>query len=77
MSQDRVGGDTVRLTQEFLAFMLGVLRPTVTLAAATLQQAGPIRYRRGVIQVLDRAGLEESACECYEKVRKEYERLLC
>jgi CRP-like cAMP-binding protein len=77
MSQDRVGGDTVNLTQEFLGLMLGVLRPTVTLAATTLQHAGLIRYQRGTIDVINRRGLEENACECYEKVRKEYERLLC
>lgn len=45
--------------------------------AGTLQKAGFIRYRRGVIDVLDRAGLEETSCECYSVVRKEYERLLC
>ena len=77
MSHDRVGGDTVQLTQEFLGLMLGVQRPTVTLAATALQNAGLIRYQRGVIDVINREGLEASACECYEKVRKEYERLMC
>jgi CRP-like cAMP-binding protein len=76
-SHDRVGQDTVRLTQEFLALMLGVQRAGVTLAAAQVQKAGFIRYRRGVIDVLDREGLEASACDCYSIVRKEYERLLC
>ena len=77
MSHDRVGDDTVRLTQDFLAQMLGVRRASVSVVAATLQNAGVIRYRRGIIDVLDRAGLEESSCECYGVVREEYERLLC
>jgi CRP-like cAMP-binding protein len=74
---DRVGQDRVELTQEFLAVMLGVQRPSVTLAATALQKAGLIRYRRGVIDVVDRAALETTACECYGIVRKEFERLLC
>jgi CRP-like cAMP-binding protein len=73
---DRIGGGTLRLTQEFLAEMLGVYRPTVTLVARNLQAAGLIRYRRGVVEVLDRAGLEEVSCECYRAVRAQYERLL-
>jgi CRP-like cAMP-binding protein len=77
MSHDRVGGDTVRLTQDFPAQMLGVRRASVSVVAATLQKAGFIRYRRGIIDVLDRAGLEEGSCECYGVVRREYERLLC
>jgi CRP-like cAMP-binding protein len=77
MTHDCVGMDTVPLTQEFLAMMLGVQRPTVSLAAMTLQNAGFISYRRGEIEVLDRPGLEESSCECYALVRKEFERLLC
>ena len=76
-SHDRVGDNTVALTQEFLAIMLGVQRPGVTLAAAQLQNAGYITYRHGVIEVIDRAGLEASSCECYAIVRREYERLLC
>jgi CRP-like cAMP-binding protein len=76
-THDRAGGsDTFDLTQEFLADMLGVTRPSVSVAAHTLQMAGLIRYRRGQITVLDREALEESACECYASVRKEYERLL-
>lgn len=77
MSHDRAGTDKVGLTQEFLAMMLGVQRPTVTVAATTLQKAGLIKYRRGEIEVLDRVALEQSSCECYAIVRKEYERLLC
>lgn len=76
-THDRVGDHTLPLTQEFLALMLGVQRPTVSLAATTLQKAGLIRYRRGVIEVLDRAGLESASCSCYRVVRSEFERLLC
>jgi CRP-like cAMP-binding protein len=75
-THDRVPGDTYELTQEFLADMLGVTRPSVTVAARTLQEAGLIRYRRGQITVLDRNGLEEASCECYATVRREYERLV-
>jgi CRP-like cAMP-binding protein len=77
MSHDRVGSDQIQLTQDFLAQMLGVRRASVSIVAATLQKAGFIRYRRGLIDVLDRRGLEESSCECYAVVRTEYERLLC
>jgi CRP-like cAMP-binding protein len=76
-SHDRVGKDEVPLTQEFLALMLGVHRPGVTLAAAQLQKAGFISYRRGCVEVLDRQGLEASCCDCYGIIRKEFERLLC
>lgn len=73
---DRVSVDTVQLTQEFLADMLGVQRTTVTAVAGSLQTKGLIRYRRGVVDILDRAGLESMACECYGAVRRGYERLL-
>jgi CRP-like cAMP-binding protein len=73
---DRIDGDTVSLTQEFLADMLGVQRTTVTAVAGGLQAKGLIRYRRGVVDILDRAGLEASACECYASVRGIYDRLL-
>ena len=76
MLRDRVGTDTLNLTHEFLAEMLGVQRPTVTLIARTLQSAGLIRYRRGVVEIVDRAGLEEASCECYGTVRANYARLL-
>jgi CRP-like cAMP-binding protein len=75
MTHDRVGKDSFPLTQQFLAEMLGVHRPTVTVAARMLQQAGLIRYSRGVVTVLDRAGLENAACECYRIVRRRFERL--
>lgn len=74
--RDRIDSDTVALTQEFLADMLGVQRTTVTAVAGALQAKGLIRYRRGVVDILDRAGLEASACECYDTVRRTYERLL-
>ncbi|HEX2829818.1 MAG TPA: Crp/Fnr family transcriptional regulator [Burkholderiales bacterium] len=77
MSHDRAGGDRIALTQEFLAQMLGVRRATVSVAAGELQKAGLIRYNRGVINVLDRERLEQSSCECYAVVRREFERLLC
>lgn len=64
------------MTQELVASMLGVRREGITEAAGTLQQAGYISYRRGHITVLDRAGLERRACECYQVVRKELRRLL-
>jgi CRP-like cAMP-binding protein len=73
---DRIDSSTVSLTQEFLADMLGVQRTTVTVVARALQAAGLIRYRRGVVDILDRAGLEAIACECYGAVRRNYERLL-
>ena len=75
MTHDRVGSDELNLTQEFLAQMLGVRRPSVTVVAGILQQAKLIEYRRGRVKILDREGLEEGACECYEVVRREFERL--
>src|ERR1017187_9997253 len=63
------------VTQELAADMLGVCREDITEAAAKLHQAGIIRYRRGHITVLDRAGLECHACECYEEVKREFDRL--
>ena len=74
--RDRIDTNTVSLTQEFLADMLGVQRTTVTVVARALQAAGLIRYRRGVVDILDRQGLEAIACECYGAVRRNYERLL-
>jgi hypothetical protein len=62
--------------QEFLAQMPGVRRPTVSIAAGMLQQAGMIRYVRGRIRVLDRERLQSAACECYALIRREYERLV-
>jgi Mn-dependent DtxR family transcriptional regulator len=76
MTMDRVGGDEIRVTQETIAHMLGVRREGVTEAAIKLQKAGVIRYARGRIQVLGRAGLEARSCECHGVVKREYERLL-
>jgi CRP-like cAMP-binding protein len=73
---DRVNSDTIPLTQEFLGQMLGVRRTTVTIVARMLQAAGMIRYRRGVIQIIDRAALEEGACECYATTRAQFDALL-
>jgi CRP-like cAMP-binding protein len=75
-THDRVDGDTFELKQEFLAFMLGTARPTVSLAAETLKTAGLIDYRRGVVSVLDREGLESVSCACYEQIRKQYSTLV-
>ncbi len=75
-SQDRAGSDTFQLTQEFLSHMLGVRRPSVTVAAGTLQQGGLIRYTRGRVEILDRAGLEAASCECYGVIVAAYERLV-
>jgi CRP-like cAMP-binding protein len=76
MTQDRVGADTFQLTQEFLAQMLGVRRPTVSQTASVLQSAGLIRYSRGRVTVVDRDGLEAASCGCYELLRTEFARLL-
>jgi CRP-like cAMP-binding protein len=76
MTQDRVGHDEFPLTQEFLAYMLGARRASVTIAAGILARAGLIRYTRGKIKVLDRARLEEASCECYGVIQREYERLV-
>ena len=76
MTQDRVGHEEFPLTQEFLAYMLGARRASVTIAAGILARAGLIRYTRGKIQVLDRVRLEEASCECYGIIQREYERLV-
>ena len=76
LSLDRLQSDDLVMTQELIANMLGVRREGVTEAAGRLQDAGLIRYRRGHITVLDRAGLESRTCECYAVVKKEYDRLL-
>jgi CRP-like cAMP-binding protein len=75
-SADRMESESLNLTQEFLAQMLGVQRSTVTVAAGDLQRAGMIGYSRGKIQILDRAKLSEVACECYRIVSSSYERVL-
>ena len=76
LSLDRLPTPQLVMTQELIANMLGVRREGVTEAAANLQRAGLISYRRGHITVLDRKGLEQRTCECYSVVQKEYQRLL-
>ena len=76
LSHDRLDSDELTMTQELIANMLGVRREGVTVAAGRLQAAGLIRYHRGHIAILDRAGLEARACECYQVVRDEFKRLL-
>jgi CRP-like cAMP-binding protein len=76
MAHDRAAGDEFPMTQEFLAMMLCVHRPGVTVAARLFQQAGLIRYGHGHIAVTDREGLEAAACECYGTVRRQFEQLL-
>jgi CRP-like cAMP-binding protein len=75
-AHDRVGSDEFALTQDALAQMLGVRRASVSAAAGRLQHRGLIRYRRGLMTIIDRAGLEQVSCECYRIISAEYERLL-
>jgi CRP-like cAMP-binding protein len=75
-ARDLGGGDTLHFTQEFLAQILGVSRTTVTLVARQLQAAGLIKYRRGVIRLVNDEGLEEGACECRNVIKTHHERLL-
>jgi CRP-like cAMP-binding protein len=70
-ARDRLDGNTIGLTHEFLSQMLGVRRTTVTVIASMLQEAGFIRYHRGQIEIVDRPGLEGRACECYGAIRRQ------
>jgi CRP-like cAMP-binding protein len=72
---ERARSDEFQLIQELLAEMVGSRRPTVSDAAATLQKAGLIQYRRGEVRILDRTGLETISCECYNAISKAYEQL--
>ncbi len=74
--RDRIDDDVIRLTHDFLAQMLAVRRPTVSLIAYGLQQAGLIRYQRGKITIIDRAGLERGACECVGALREKTQRII-
>jgi CRP-like cAMP-binding protein len=74
-TQDRVHEKTFPLTQEFLALMLGVRRPSVSKTAGILAKAGLISYVRGRITILNRAGLEAASCECYRVIRHEFDQL--
>ena len=76
MAHDRAGGDEMALTQEFMAFMLGVHRPSITVTAGILQRAGLIRYTASRVTVLDRPSLEAAACACYGVVRRRFAVLL-
>lgn len=76
LSLDRLPDNNLTMTQELIANMLGVRREGVTEAAGNVQRAGLIKYRRGHITVINRAGLEERVCECYKVVKKEFDRLL-
>lgn len=76
LSLDRLSADDLNMTQELIANMLGVRREGVTEAAGRLQRAGLIEYSRGHIRVLDRPKLEKQVCECYQVVKKEFDRLL-
>lgn len=76
LSLDRLPSNELRMTQELIANMLGVRREGVTEAAGHLQKAGLIQYSRGKITVIDRKGLEERVCECYQVVKRETDRLM-
>ena len=75
-THDRVGREEFYLTQEFLSQMLGVRRASVSEVASAFQEEGLISYRRGNLRVRDRFGVEAVACECYDVIAKEFERLL-
>jgi len=76
MANNRNAGDTFSLTQQFLGEMMGVRRASVTETMNELRRRKLLTYTRGVIRILDRAGLEEVSCECYETIRQAFEELL-
>lgn len=76
MSHDRVGRDRFDLTQQFLAAMLGVRRPGVTVAMGALEKAGLIGHTRGSVTVVNRTGLEKASCECYRTIRERQSKLI-
>ncbi len=76
MTHDRVAAQKFPLSQEFLGQMLGVRRAGVSEVASKLQKAGLIRYNRGVIEIMNRSGLEKASCECYGVIQQEFDRLL-
>jgi CRP-like cAMP-binding protein len=71
MSHDRIGGETMPLTQEFLGQMLGARRASVSVAASTLQKAGMITYTRGNVTLVDKVKLKETACDCYSIIQQQ------
>lgn len=73
---DRIAGKDIRITQEFIAQMLGAHRPSVTENAIKLQEKGLISYTRGQIKILDRPGLEKVSCECYEVIKNSFHKYL-
>ena len=75
MCRDRMESDTFSITHEFLGHMLGTPRSTVSLAAGILHKAGLVDYSRGKVRIRDRKGLEKASCECYQTIRKEFDRL--
>lgn len=75
-AHDRAGADTFPMTQEFLAMMLGVRRPGVTIAAQAFEADGLITYNHGTLTIFDRSGLEAASCACYRFIQDEYARLL-
>jgi CRP-like cAMP-binding protein len=77
MTRDRAHSNRFQITQEFLAYMLGVRRVGVTRAAGALQRRKLIHYRRGSLEIRDVRGLEEAACSCYESGKETYARVLC
>ena len=72
MRHDRIKGDVIPVTHEYVAQMLGANRSTITQAAKRLQDAGYIKYAWGRVTILDRAGLEANACECYGIIQGKY-----
>jgi len=76
MTQDRSKSDIIRLTHEFLAIMLGVRRASITEVLQPLQKVGLIQYHRGIITVLNRAGLELDSCECYRTNNELFNRII-
>jgi Crp-like helix-turn-helix domain len=76
MMHDRAGGEALPYTHEFLSHILGANQKSVTLAAQSMQSAGLISYRRGTIQVLDRAGLKKASCECYAIAKARFDAFL-
>jgi CRP-like cAMP-binding protein len=74
-TSDRASSACIPMTQEMLGFILGVTRPRISLTAEAFQKAGLIRYFRGIMTIVDRAGIEAEACECYQVIHDEYARL--
>jgi CRP-like cAMP-binding protein len=75
-AHDDVDGDSFPLTQDYMAMMLGVTRPSVSSAASALQKAGLVKYIRGRMTIVDRPGLEVASCECYRIIKTEIDRLV-